>query len=231
MPLNCLLLSRDPAMQHAVTQVFVGTELEVKEDAISAVELLSRSHFDAFIVDCDGMEHGTEILGGIRSSRANRRSVIFTIVNGKTSIATAMELGSNFVLGKPLDVKYLSRYFQFSLPKMEAEHRRYFRRQVTLDAEVLRRDGKVIPAQLINVSQGGLALRLLDRANLDGSVTIRFPLPNPQQTLIAAVAILCWSREPIFGMKLFGMDEESLKAYTEWLSSMPLVREFSNIRG
>jgi len=220
---NGLLLSHDPAMQHAVAQVFVGIDLEVKEDTISAFELLSRSHFDAFIVDCDALEHATEIILGIRSSRANRRSVIFAIVNGKTSIATAMELGSNFVVGKPLDIKHLSTYFQSSLYKMQAEHRRYFRHPVALDAEVLLRDGKAIPAQLLNASEGGLALRLLDREQLDGSVTIRFALPNAQQMLITVVAILCWSREPIFGMKLFGMDEESRRAYTEWLSSMPMV--------
>jgi len=69
-------------MQHAVAQVFVGIDLEVKEDAISALELLSRSHFDAFIVECDTLEHATEIIPAIRSTRANRRSVIFTIVNG-----------------------------------------------------------------------------------------------------------------------------------------------------
>jgi DNA-binding response OmpR family regulator len=221
--LNCLLLSHDPAIQHAVAQVFAGIDLEFKEDTISAFELLSRSHFDAFIVDCDALEHGTEIIPGIRSSRANRRSVIFTIVNGTTSMATAMELGSNFVMGKPLDIERLSTYFQSALHQMETEHRRYFRHAVALDAEVLCRDGKVIPARLLNASEGGLALRLLDREQLDGSVTIRFALRNAQQTIITAVAVLCWSREPIFGMKLFGVDEESRRAYAEWLSSLPVV--------
>jgi len=216
-------MSRDPNLQRAAAQVFAGIDLHVSEDAVSALELISRSHFDVFIVDCDGMKHGTEIIAGVRSSRANRKSVIFTVVNGKTSVATAMELGSNFVLGKPLDLNRLSMYFQSSLHKMEAEHRRYFRYQVTVDAEVVRRDGKVIPAQILNVSDGGLALRLLERAHLHDSVTLRFPLPSAQRTLITAVAVLCWAREPIFGMKLFGMDEESRKAYAEWLSSMALT--------
>jgi ActR/RegA family two-component response regulator len=216
-------MSRDPKMQQAVAQVFAGIDLHVSEDAVSALELISGSHFDGFIVDCDGMKHGAEIIAGVRSSRANKKSVIFTVVNGKTSVAMAMELGSNFVLGKPLDVNRLSKYFQSSLHKMEAEHRRYFRYQVTVDAEVVRRDGKVIPAQILNVSDGGLALRLLERANLHDSVTLRFPLPSARRTLITAVAVLCWSREPMFGMKLFGMDEESRKAYAEWLSSMALT--------
>jgi len=71
-----------------------------------------------------------------------------------------------------------------------------------------------------------LALRLLDRALVDGSVTIRFALPKTHK-IITAVAVLCWSRELIFGMKLFGMDEEGRKAYAEGLSSIPfgLFRE------
>jgi DNA-binding response OmpR family regulator len=219
---NILLVSRDPEVQQAVAQVFAGIDLHVHDGPMSALDLIGRSHFDGFIVDCDGLRYGTEIIAGVRSSRANRKSVIFTIVNGKTSLATAMELGSNFILGKPLDVNRLSTYFQSSLHKMETEHRRYFRYQLMVDAEVVRRDGEAIPAQILNVSDGGLALRLLERAHLHGSVTIRFRLPSAQQTLIAAVAVLCWSREPIFGIKLFGMDEESRKVYAEWLSSMAL---------
>jgi hypothetical protein len=48
---------------------------------------------------------------------------------------------------------HLSTYFQSSLHKMQAEHRRYFRHSVALDAEVLLRDGKAIPAQLLNASE------------------------------------------------------------------------------
>lgn len=223
MRVNCLLVSRDSQVQKLVAEVFAEIDLRLREDTLAALDLITRSHFDGFIIDCDGIERGTEIIIAARSSRSNRKSVIFTIVNGKTSVATAMELGSNFVLGKPLDLDRLTTYFQSSLHKMEREHRRYFRYQLSLDAEVVRRDGKVVPAQILNVSDGGLAIRLLDRAHLHGSVTIRFTLPDTRRTAITAVALLCWSQEPIFGMKFFGLDGESEKAYSEWLSSMALV--------
>lgn len=223
MRVNCLLVSRDSQVQKLVTEVFAEIDLRLREDTLAALDVITRSHFDGFIIDCDGIERGTEIIIAARSSRSNRKSVIFTIVNGKTSVATAMELGSNFVLGKPLDTDRLTTYFQSSLHKMETEHRRYFRYQLSLDAEVVRRDGKVVPAQILNVSDGGLAIRLLDRAHLYGSVTVRFTLPDTQRTAITAVALLCWSREPIFGLKFFGLDGESGRAYSEWLSSMALV--------
>ncbi len=217
------MVSRDSQVQTPVAKVFTDIDLRVREDTLGALELISRSHFDAFVIDCDGMRRGTGIIVAVRNSPSNRRAVIFSIVTAKTPVATAMECGSNFVLGKPVDAERLSTYFDSSLHKMETEHRRYFRYQLTLDAKVENRDGRVLPAQILNVSERGVALRRLDGAQLHGSATIRFVPPNGGKKLITAVAIVCWSREPIFGMKLFGMDEESRSAYTEWLSSMALV--------
>lgn len=222
MQVNSLLVTRDSQVQDTVADVFAGIDLRLREDAQSALDILSKSHFDGFIIDCDGMERGKDIIAGIRSSRANRQSVIFTIVDGTTSVGTATELGANFVLGKPVDAARLESYLRSSLQKMEAEHRRYFRYQLALDAEVILRDGATIPAQILNVSDGGFAMRLLDRAHLHGAVMIEFMIPGAKRTVITASAAPCWSTEPIFGMKFVNMDENSRSAYAEWLCSMAL---------
>jgi hypothetical protein len=138
------------------------------------------------------------------------------------NVSKANELGSNFVIGKPVEATRLRAYLQASIRKMEFEHRRYFRFQLTLEAEVIRRDGKVVPAQILNVSDGGLALRLLDRAHLHGAVTIRFTIPGAGKPLTLTAAP-CWSTEPIFGMQFISMDEKSRSSYDDWLSSMALV--------
>jgi ActR/RegA family two-component response regulator len=219
---NSLLVTHDPQVQDTVADVFSGIDLRLREDTTSALEVIGRSHFDGFIVDCDGMEEGKNIVAGIRNSRANHQSVIFTIVNGATSVEAATELGSNFVLGKPLEAIRLESYLRSSIQKMEAEHRRYFRYQLTLDGEVILRDGSTVAAQILNVSDGGFAMRLLDRAHLHGAVTIWFIIPGPKRTVITGSAAPCWSTEPIFGMKFVSMDDESRSAYEEWLCSMAL---------
>jgi hypothetical protein len=223
MRVNCLLVSRDPHVKNVVGEVFGGTDLRLREDAVAALEMIGRSHFDGFIVDCDGVQQGAEIISGIRSSRGNRNSVIFTVVNGTTSFGKANELGSNFVLGKPIERARLETYLRSAIHKMESEHRRYFRYQLSLEAEVVRLDGKIIPAQILNVSDGGLCLRLLDRAHLHGAVTVRFTIPGKTPAPVAATAALSWSTEPIFGMQFIKMDDEGRTAYDEWLRSMALV--------
>ena len=93
MNVNCLLVSRDAGVQQIIADLFAGIDLRLREDALSALEIIGKSHFDGFVVDCDGVECGSEVIAAIRTSRGNRKSVIFAIVNGKTSFATATELG------------------------------------------------------------------------------------------------------------------------------------------
>lgn len=223
MRVNCLLVTRDPQVENTVSDVFAEVDLRLREDALSALEVIGRNHFDGFVIDADGVERGPEVIAGIRSSRGNRNSVIFTIVHGTTSITAATELGSNFVLGKPLEASRLRAYLRSSIHKMESEHRRYFRYQLSLEAELIRRDGKTVPAQILNVSDGGLCLRLLDRAHLHGAVTVRFSIPGKEPVPITVMAAVSWSTEPIFGMQFVGMDAASRSAYDNWLSSMALV--------
>lgn len=224
MVVNSLLVSRDPHVHSVVADVFAGIDLRLREDPVASFEAIKMSHFDGFVIDCDGVERGTEILASVRESRANRKSVIFAIVSGKTSVSEATGFGANFVLGKPVEVARLATYLRSSIHNMEAEHRRYFRYQLTLDAEVIRRDGKAIPAQIFNVSDGGLALRLLDPGRIEGRVTVRFVVPSAKGTrVISTIAGACWTNESILGMKFFVMDEENRTAYDDWLCSMALL--------
>jgi DNA-binding response OmpR family regulator len=223
MNVNCLLVSRDAKVQQVVADVLAGIDLRLREDALSALEIIGRSHFDGFVIDCDGVERGCEVVTSIRGSRGNRQSVVFTIVNGRTSFATATDLGSNFVLGKPIETRRLQAYLQSAVHKMESEHRRYFRYQLTLEAVLITRDEKVIPAQILNVSDGGLALRLLDRAHLHGAVTIRFVIPGAKTRVIVAKVAPCKATEPIFGMQFVEISKDSRSAYDDWLKSMALV--------
>jgi DNA-binding response OmpR family regulator len=222
MHLSCLVVSRDPEVLKGVGEVFSGLDIVFRRDVAGANEAINQNHLDAFVIDCDGVEGSTDLLGTIRNSRSNRNSVIFTLVNGTTTISTVTELGANFVLGKPVDQKRLTTYLQASIRKMEAEHRRYFRYQLALDAEVLLRDGQNVAAQILNVSQGGLAMRLLDRAHLYGPVTIEFNIPGIRKSHVAARAAASWSTERLFGMRYLSMDSESREAYDRWLNSMEL---------
>src|SRR5437773_2169037 len=104
MALECLLLTGDSALLCTIRAKFSeqGIELLVRKDAASAIEFSKRRHLDGFVIDCDDVPQGKEALRSIPANSANKRSVMLAIVNGRTSVSEAFEMGANFVLGKPI---------------------------------------------------------------------------------------------------------------------------------
>jgi DNA-binding response OmpR family regulator len=132
MRLNCLLLTSDATLLEVIRKGFCATsvELEMRTDAASAIELSARRHLDGFVIDCDGVSGAMDLLVQIRGSRSNRTSVVVAVVNGTTSVSTAVDAGANFVLGKPVQDKQLRSLLDIALPRMAREHRRYCRHKV-----------------------------------------------------------------------------------------------------
>jgi hypothetical protein len=62
--------------------------------------LSARRQLDGFVIDCDDVSGGTDLLTEIRGSGSNKASVVVAVVNGTTSVNTAVDAGANFVLGK-----------------------------------------------------------------------------------------------------------------------------------
>ena len=164
MPLNCLLLTSDATLLEVFRTGFSGTsvELEMRSDAASAIELSARRHLDGFVIDCDDVSGGADVLTEIRCSRSNKASFVVAVVNGATSVSMAVDAGANFVLGKPVHDGQLRSLLDAAIPKMAREHRRYFRHKVDLPVELSRQTGETFTGKIMNVSEEGLLLHVLD---------------------------------------------------------------------
>lgn len=68
----------------------------------------------------------TKALFELRSSPANKQTLILAVVNGSTSAEEALDLGADFALSKPILQTRLRSILDIAVPKMERERRRYF---------------------------------------------------------------------------------------------------------
>src|SRR6266480_6627492 len=190
MGLGCLLLTSDAMLLEVIRNNFSAARigLELRTDAASAIELSARRHLDSFVIDCDGVSGAMDVLARIRSSRSNKTSVVFAVVNAKTTVSMAVEAGANFVLGKPIQDKSLSGILEIALLRMEREHRRYFRHAVDLPIELSCYTGASFAGKIMNLSEGGLALTLFGSAPVESVVTARFELPSTDPKTFEAKA-------------------------------------------
>jgi len=221
MGIECLIVTSDPALIGQVKANLDphGASLDLRQDSASAIELASRRHLDGMVIDCDDVPGGTNALIQVRSSRSNKQTPIFAVVNGTTGGA-ALDLGANFVLGKPIQEVRLRSVIESVVPKMEREHRRYFRYDVDVPALFHNHQGQSFNTRLKNVSECGLAVKLIDPFRLEGVVVVEFEVPSLGRQGFRAKADVVWSDSFAMGLRFLYIERESGAALQSWLGSL-----------
>ena len=223
MRLQCLLVTQERELLELVRPALenCSMEVEVRAEARSALEICGRRHLDGFLVDCDDVPGGRDLLASIRGSGSNRMSTIFAVVNGTTSITQAMEEGANFVLGKPLARERFEAYLKVARVSMEREHRRYFRFAVSLPVRVQGTDGSCAEGRMMNISEGGLAFRLAVGSKMQGTVRLQFDLPSIEPFTLQAKGEVVWGdTSGLVGVRFLYMGEDSRRRLQDWLSQL-----------
>jgi ActR/RegA family two-component response regulator len=228
MGLNCLLLTSDATLLKVIQSSFSAATvgLELRTDAASAIELSARRRLDGFVIDCDDVFGAIGVLAKIRSSRSNKQSVVFAVVNGTTTVSTAVEVGANFVLGKPVQVRHLGSILDIALPRMEREHRRYFRHRVDLPIKLVCDTGETLAGKIINVSEGGLALVHFVPAPIEGVVTVQFGLPSAHPQSFQARAQVVWNDAYAMGLRFLNVEPSCRSWFEAWLDSLAAQLQF-----
>jgi len=222
MDLECLLVTRDPVLvNHVQTGLAAtGASIYLRQDYASAAELISRRHLDGLLIDCDDVPQGANALTDARRSRSNKQTLILAVVNGFTTRETAIDLGANFVLSKPIQAARMRDALDLAVPKMEREHRRYFRHEMDLPIRFRSALGVALNARIKNVSEGGMAIRLADPLRLDGVINVEFDIPSLEAQPFHAKAEVIWCDSFVAGIRFLYIAHESATALQGWLKSL-----------
>ncbi len=231
MGLECLIVTCDPSLLGQIKAGFGthGPSLQLRQDSVSAIELASRRHLDGFVIDCDNVAGGTRALSELRRAAANKQTLILAVVNGLTSTEEALDLGADIVLSKPIEQTRLRGALDLAIPKMEREHRRYFRYDVDLPVRFSNPLGQSFAARLQNVSEGGLAIKLIDPVRLTGVVLVEFDLPSVEPQTFRAKADVVWSDAFAMGLRFLYIEKHLGVALQAWLSSLEARVRFRDL--
>lgn len=219
MPLQALLFLQDPEALRVTRQVFDSANIlcQVGTSPEQAIELLYKRRFDAVVVDCDDLKGGRDVLAQLRSSPSSKRAMAFAIINGTTTVREAFDMGANFVLDKPLTADRFGRTLRAAQGLMKREQRRYFRNVLESEAVVTMADGKELRGRILNLSEGGMAVRVAMQAQAATGLRVRFFLPGGLR--IEAKADVTWLKENQgVGLHFSHMDTKMQRNLEQWLS-------------
>ncbi len=220
MNLESLLISRDAALLGVLRPALekISVEVQICPESRRGSDLLAKQKYDAVIIDCDDLENGFDLLRTLRQTQSNAKSVAFAVVNGKTTTQEAFQSGANFVLQKPLTPLHAARCFNAALNFMVRERRRYFRHPVDMPLRISLPQAAEMTAAATNVSEGGMAIRVLGKLPKDANGKFAFTLPGTSTSLELKGQIAWSDGSGHAGIRFVEVPQSSQYQLEKWLT-------------
>jgi DNA-binding response OmpR family regulator len=220
MNLDSLLISRDAALLGVLRPALekISVDIEVCPEFRLGHDLLSKRKFDAVIIDCDDLPHGSDLLKSLRQTQGNAKAVAFAVVNGKTTTQDAFQAGANFVLQKPVTPLHAARCFNAALNFMVRERRRYFRHPLEMPIRLGLPNNQEMTASATNLSEGGMAVRLVAKLPKDSQVKLSFSLPEANISLEVEGQIAWSDQSGRAGIRFVSVPQSMQYQLEKWLT-------------
>ena len=198
------------AMQHFAIAV------EVCRNIPTAATLIHTRKFESIIVDLALGSQGEQLIERIRFSPSNSNCVIFAVLD--SAQGTDLKTRPNFVIPKPFDEKQVRSVLKAALGLIIRDYRRYFRCPLTVPV-LIDVDSKVqIPCQMMNISEGGLAVTTTVNFDPGATVKAEFTLPN-ESSFFKIDAEICWcDKKGRAGLHFRLVSPDQLVLLQDWLS-------------
>lgn len=193
-------------------------EVEVETEPARARARLAKSKVDALIVDCD-LEGTTSFLRGLEGGLNNVPLVLISSPKSRRLLKD----GTTFFFQKPISVEQAVRTLSAARNQILDGRLRYHRHTLDLPARVRCGKNKPVQVELLNLSQGGVAVRPRRAAMLKGKVRLEFKLPGSRQNWKVDGDVV-WNRQGNHGIRFAEMNQHTKQGLQLWLAQQYLTQ-------
>lgn len=214
---RALIVSNDSTVVEQLTKGMhqFAIAAEVCSDASGAATLINIRKFEAIIVD-PALGDQVDVLERIRLSPSNGNSVTFAVVDSAT--VAELKIQPNFIIPKPLDKKLVGSVLKAALGLIIRDYRRYFRCPIAVPVLVHIDSKTQIPCEMMNISEGGLAVSTTVTFDPCAAVKAEFVLPNVPKAFNIDAEI-CWcDKKGRAGLHFRSVMPDQLVLLQDWLS-------------
>ncbi len=220
MELRVLVVCSDQTAADLLAKVLpeLGIEPEHTTSFSRALERVEVQNFDGIILDYQAGESSQGFVSKLRASARNRNTVLIAIIDSEFCARPAFGLGANFVLYRPLSLERSRLSLRAARSLMRRERRRAPRIPVTASTNMDFPGAEAQQATLLNLSDGGTALRSDRRVPPSCKVYFQFALPGQQQ-LVRISGELAWQDATgRTGIRFVDVPQASRRVINAWLS-------------
>lgn len=192
--------------------------VQVCTEARIAMDLVKRQKFDAVTVDLSLGQQATAILRETRKSSTNRTAVAFAISESFDESADAFRAGSSFVLQRPLSLDAIRQTLHAARGLILQERRRYFRCPVAVPVCVEREGVRPVCGETSDVSEGGMAIRILTPLKVGDDVIAQFRLPGTRLSIRVEAKVAWYKEFGVAGLTFLTMPLPDSVELKQWIA-------------
>jgi CheY-like chemotaxis protein len=225
MTLSSLVVSRD-WQELSVLECILGSLhicVDVESEPERAQAKLAKSKIDALIVDCD-LDGTTGFLRRLLKGTA-RNSVPLVMVSGSSGRESLEAKGATFVFEKPISVEQAVHILSAARNLILDGRLRYHRQALDVPVSLTYASGRRLNAHLINLSQGGMGIRVQRPlpVTMTGPVRVSFALPGTKGCLKPHGEVAWVDQQGNAGIRFVQIDERMKRALQLWLERQYLT--------
>jgi PilZ domain len=215
-----MVVSRDWAEVSVLECILGGLHIavDVEPEPARARAKLGKSKIDALIVDCD-LAGTTNFL---RSLGTGLNAVPLVIVSGSNGHTNLQDTGATFAFKKPISVEQAVRTLSAARNMILDGRLRYNRHTLDLEVSLAYGSRKRVDAHLMNLSQGGVGVRLPRPLALPGPVRVSFQLPESRARMKMQGEIAWADKMGNAGIRFVEMNPEVKRDLKLWLAQQYL---------
>ena len=216
-----MVVSRDWAEISVLECILGGLHIgvDVEPEPARARAKLAKSKVDALIVDCD-LDGTTSFLRGLGTGL---NAVPLVIVSGSNGHSAAQDTAATFVFKKPISVEQAVRTLSAARNMILDGRLRYNRHALDLPVSLAFGSKKKVDAHLMNLSQGGVGIRLYRPLTLPGPVRVSFQLPESKVPLKLQGEVAWIDKMGNAGIRFLEMSPDVKRDLQLWLAQQYLT--------
>ncbi len=178
MTLSSMVVSRDlqevSVLECILGGLHIGVDVESEPERAQAK--LTKSKIDALIIDFD-LTGAAGFLNGLQNGSIHN-AVPLIIVSGSSSRRNLESKGASFIFEKPISVEQAVHTLSAARNMILDERLRYHREALDVPVSLTYATKSRQRAHLMNLSQGGIGVRLQRPHETRGPVKVSFMLPS-----------------------------------------------------
>ena len=221
--MRALLLSQDASAVRVLTRLLRDLNIAVDHhtDPHFAVQQLVQETFDSVIIDADKPEDAAVVLQTMGKLPPGRTRLLMVLANAQNAVHFSFVKGAHIALYKPISIERVGLALRAVRNLIARERRRGTERIPVEVPASLGREGGGTPVTIVDLSEGGAAIRCTQPVPSSGLLTLHCVLPGAANPFMGAAEVVWQDTQDQSGLRFVNLTSAARKMLSDWVKNQP----------